>query len=51
MGGQLAVALFDKTASNPAAHIGQAIAALRRAAPDVTLHACTWRPSTPSSAA
>ncbi|WP_409374971.1 LysR family transcriptional regulator [Verminephrobacter aporrectodeae] len=37
MGGQLAVAIFDKTASNPAARIGQAIAAFSAAAPDVQL--------------
>lgn len=38
MGGQLAVALFDKTASNPAARIHAAIAAFTRAAPDVRLN-------------
>ena len=38
MGGTLAVALFDKTASNPAARIHAAIAAFTRAAPDVDLH-------------
>ena len=37
MGGQLNVAVFDKTASNPAAHIGQAIALFCERAPDVTL--------------
>ena len=37
MGGQLAVAVFDKTASNPAARISDAIAAFARAAPDVEL--------------
>ncbi|RQO82773.1 LysR family transcriptional regulator [Acidovorax sp. FJL06] len=37
MGGQLAVAIFDKTASNPAARIGQAIAAFTAQAPDVQL--------------
>ena len=37
MGGQLAVAVFDKTASNPAAHIGEAIAAFSAQAPDVAL--------------
>jgi hypothetical protein len=26
MGGELAIAVFDKTASNPVAHIGKAIA-------------------------
>ena len=38
MGGQLAVAVFDKTASNPHAHIHQAIARFCQAAPDVRLH-------------
>ena len=38
MGGQLNVALFDKTASNPAAHIGQAIALFCERAPDVALN-------------
>src|SRR5574337_424325 len=33
MGGKLAIALFDKTASNPAARIHQAIAAFRDQAP------------------
>jgi len=37
MGGQLAVAVFDKTASNPAARIGEAIAAFTALAPDVHL--------------
>ena len=37
MGGQLAVAVFDKTASNPAARIGQAIAAFTAQAPHVQL--------------
>src|SRR6218665_127312 len=37
MGGQLALAIFDKTASNPAARIGQAIAAFAATAPDVQL--------------
>lgn len=37
MGGQLAVAVFDKTASNPAAHIEAAIAAFTAEAPDVQL--------------
>lgn len=37
MGGQLEVAIFDKTASNPAAHIGEAMALFTRQAPDVTL--------------
>ena len=35
MGGQLAVAVFDKTASNPAARIHAAIAAFAEQAPDV----------------
>ena len=38
MGGQLDVAVFDKTASNPAAHIGAAIALFAKQAPDVALH-------------
>ena len=38
MGGTLAVALFDKTASNPAARIHAAIAAFALEAPDVDLH-------------
>ena len=38
MGGTLAVALFDKTASNPAARIHAAIDAFTRSAPDVKLH-------------
>ena len=38
MGGQLAVAVFDKTASNPQAHIHQAIARFCQAAPNVRLH-------------
>ena len=37
MGGQLALAVFDKTASNPAAHIDAAIAAFADEAPDVQL--------------
>ena len=37
MGGRLAVALFDKTASNPRARIHQAIAGFGEQAPDVTL--------------
>lgn len=37
MGGQLAVAVFDKTASNPAARIGQAIASFTAQAPHVQL--------------
>lgn len=37
MGGQLAVAVFDKTASNPAAHIDAAIAAFADQAPHVQL--------------
>ena len=37
MGGKLAIALFDKTASNPAARIHAAIAAFRDQAPDVAL--------------
>jgi len=38
MGGQLNIAVFDKTASNPAAHIGAAIALFSEMAPDVNLH-------------
>jgi LysR family transcriptional regulator, transcriptional activator for bauABCD operon len=38
MGGQLQVAVFDKTASNPASHIAQAIALFVRQAPDVALN-------------
>ncbi|ODS90414.1 MAG: LysR family transcriptional regulator [Comamonas sp. SCN 65-56] len=37
MGGQLALAVFDKTASNPAARIHQAIAAFVAQAPDVQM--------------
>ena len=38
MGGELNVAVFDKTASNPAAHIGAAIAMFCERAPDVALN-------------
>lgn len=38
MGGQLHVAIFDKTASNPNAHIGAAIALFNERAPDVALN-------------
>ena len=38
MGGQLHVAVFDKTASNPQSHIAQAIARFTELAPDVTLN-------------
>ena len=38
MGGQINVALFDKTASNPAARIAQAIALFRQRAPGVYLN-------------
>jgi DNA-binding transcriptional LysR family regulator len=38
MGGQLHVAVFDKTASNPACHISQAIALFTEQAPDVGLN-------------
>ena len=38
MGGQLNVALFDKTASNPAAQVGRAIALFCEGAPDVALN-------------
>jgi DNA-binding transcriptional LysR family regulator len=37
MGGRLEVAVFDKTASNPAAHIGDAIALFASQAPEVSL--------------
>ena len=38
MGGQIHLAVFDKTASNPAARIAQAIALFRQQAPDVALN-------------
>ncbi len=38
MGGQLHLAVFDKTASNPQAHIPQALAAFRAVAPEVGLN-------------
>jgi len=38
LGGQIHVALFDKTASNPAARIARAIALFREHAPDVYLN-------------
>lgn len=38
MGGELHLAVFDKTASNPAAHLDAALAQFVRAAPDVALH-------------
>ena len=38
MGGQLHVAVFDKTASNPASRIAQAIALFTQQAPDVNLN-------------
>ncbi len=38
LGGDLHVAVFEKTASNPAAHIDRAVAAFRAAAPEVMLH-------------
>ena len=38
MGGALHVAMFDKTVSNPQAHIAQAIALFTRQAPDVALN-------------
>jgi DNA-binding transcriptional LysR family regulator len=38
MGGELHVAVFDKTASNPAAHLDAAIALFQAQAPDVSLH-------------
>jgi DNA-binding transcriptional LysR family regulator len=38
MGGELHLAVFDKTASNPAARLGEAIALYQAQAPDVSLH-------------
>ena len=38
MGGELHIAVFDKTASNPQSHIGAAIAQFSQVAPDVSLH-------------
>ena len=38
MGGQLNIAVFDKTASNPQSHISSAIALFTERAPDVSLH-------------
>lgn len=38
LGGDLHVALFEKTASNPEARIANAVAAFRRLAPQATLH-------------
>lgn len=38
MGGDLHVAVFEKTASNPQAHIAEAVARFRSQAPQVTLH-------------
>jgi len=38
LGGELHVAVFDKTASNPQAHLGEAIALFQAQAPDVSLH-------------
>ena len=38
MGGQLNIAVFDKTASNPASHLGAAIALFSVLAPEVSLH-------------
>ncbi|WBY04039.1 LysR family transcriptional regulator [Ramlibacter tataouinensis] len=38
MGGQLEVALFDKTATNPASRVAEAVALFTRAAPDVDLN-------------
>ena len=38
MGGQLHIAVFDKTASNPQCHIAQAIATFTAQAPDVALN-------------
>jgi len=38
MGGELHLAVFDKTASNPQAHVGEAIARFAAQAPGVALH-------------
>ncbi len=38
MGGRLNIAVFDKTASNPQAHLGHAIALFSEKAPEVSLH-------------
>lgn len=38
MGGELHIAVFDKTASNPQAHLGEAIARFTALAPEVALH-------------
>lgn len=38
LGGDLHVAVFEKTVSNPRAHIADAVAAFRRSAPQVSLH-------------
>jgi DNA-binding transcriptional LysR family regulator len=38
MGGQLNIAVFDKTASNPQSHLGEAIALFTERAPEVNLH-------------
>jgi DNA-binding transcriptional LysR family regulator len=38
MGGQISIAVFDKTASNPVAHIHDAIALFSSLAPEVSLH-------------
>jgi len=38
MGGQLQLAVFDKTASNPQARVAQAVALFRQAAPEVELN-------------
>ena len=38
MGGDLHIAVFDKTASNPVAHLGEAIGRFTELAPSVSLH-------------
>lgn len=38
MGGELHLAVFDKTASNPTAQVGSAISLFKERAPDVALH-------------
>ena len=38
LGGRLDIAVFDKTATNPQAHLGDAVRRFREAAPGVSLH-------------
>ena len=51
MGGELHIAVFDKTASNSEAHIGQAIASFRAQAPAVYSTASFKWASSPATAA